>query len=146
MVDKVKNALANKMKVIFCFGETIEQRKGNKTEGVIHAQLEPLKFMIKELKSENVWYNDLVLAYEPVWAIGTGVTATPEQAQEVHHWLRYHLKDAVSKPDEVRIIYGGSVTEKNTSDLIKQKDVDGFLVGGASLKSSFADIVMHSKK
>jgi triosephosphate isomerase len=142
----VKNALANKLKVIFCFGETLEERKANKTEVVVARQLEPLKKLLKELKNEDIWYNDLVLAYEPVWAIGTGLTATPEQAQEVHGWLRKNLKEVVSKPDDIRIIYGGSVTEKNTADLIKQKDVDGFLVGGASLKAGFADIVSHSKK
>ena len=87
-----------------------------------------------------------MLAYEPVWAIGTGLTATPEQAQEVHGWLRTNLKSVVKKPDDIRIIYGGSVTEKNTSDLIKQKDVDGFLVGGASLKAGFSDIIRDSKK
>lgn len=146
VVDKVKNALANKLKVIFCFGETLDERKADKTQSVVARQLEPLKKLLKELKSEDIWYNDLVLAYEPVWAIGTGLTATPEQAQEVHGWIRKNLKDSVSKPDDIRIIYGGSVTEKNTAELIKQKDVDGFLVGGASLKAGFADIVKDSKK
>lgn len=115
VVDKVKNALANKLKVIFCFGETLDERKADKTQSVVARQLEPLKKLLKELKSEDIWYNDLVLAYEPVWAIGTGLTATPEQAQEVHGWIRKNLKDSVSKPDDIRIIYGGSVTEKNTA-------------------------------
>jgi triosephosphate isomerase len=146
VVDKVKNALNNKLKVIFCFGETIDERKSDQTQSVITRQLTPLKKLMKELNNEQAWYNDIVLAYEPVWAIGTGLTATPEQAQEVHGWLREALKDSIPKPDNVRIIYGGSVTEKNTSDLIKQKDVDGFLVGGASLKQGFSDIIKDSHK
>jgi triosephosphate isomerase len=81
VADKVKNALNNKMKVIFCFGETIDERKGDKTQSVITRQLEPFKKVMKELNNEQAWYIDVVLAYEPVWAIGTGLTATPEQAQ-----------------------------------------------------------------
>lgn len=85
----------------------------------------------------------MVIAYEPVWAIGTGKTASPEQAQEVHDqlrgWLKSHVSAEVSK--QTRILYGGSVTEKNAADLIGKQDVDGFLVGGASLKEGFADIV-----
>lgn len=110
VADKVKHALKNGLKVIFCFGETNEERKANKTQQVISRQLEPFKKVMKELGNESAWYNDVVLAYEPVWAIGTGETATPEQAQEVHGWLRTALKDAVPKPNDVRIIYGGSVT------------------------------------
>lgn len=84
-----------------------------------------------------------MIAYEPVWAIGTGKVASPEQAQEtqayVRSWLRDHISEEVAH--KTRIIYGGSVTETNCADLIKQADVDGFLVGGASLKPSFADII-----
>jgi triosephosphate isomerase len=84
-----------------------------------------------------------VIAYEPVWAIGTGKTASPEQAQEVHDQLRNWLKSNVSADasKQTRILYGGSVTEKNAAELISKPDVDGFLVGGASLKDAFIDIV-----
>ena len=83
------------------------------------------------------------MAYEPVWAIGTGVTATPEQAQEAHEVVRAWLKKNVSNDaaNKIRIMYGGNVTEKNAAELIAKPDVDGFLVGGASLKEGFADIV-----
>ena len=82
-----------------------------------------------------------MLAYEPVWAIGTGKTATSEQVDEIHSWIRNYLKDNAENGDSIRIIYGGSVSEKNCNELINIKDVDGFLVGGASLKESFIEIV-----
>ena len=88
-------------------------------------------------------WSNIVIAYEPVWAIGTGVTASPEQAQETHHEVRAWLEKNVSKDAaaKTRILYGGSVTDKNATDLIKKPDVDGFLVGGASLKPAFDTIV-----
>jgi len=87
--------------------------------------------------------NLIVIAYEPVWAIGTGKTASPEQAQEVHAWLRQFLKDKVSADvsNTTRIIYGGSVTADNARDLAQRQDIDGFLVGGASLKADFVKIM-----
>ncbi len=90
----------------------------------------------------NNW-SKVVVAYEPVWAIGTGKVASPEQAQETQAYVRSWLRDSVSQEvaNNTRIIYGGSVTETNCHDLIKQPDVDGFLVGGASLKPGFADII-----
>ena len=88
----------------------------------------------------------MVLAYEPVWAIGTGKTATKDQVVEVHDWIRNHLKTLCKeKADSVRIIYGGSVNSKNCDELIKVDNVDGFLVGGASLKPDFADIVKSAQ-
>jgi triosephosphate isomerase len=103
---------------------------------VIKEQLDAAKNSIKK-------WDSIVIAYEPVWAIGTGKTATPDQAQEVHDQVRGWLSKNVSKDvgNKTRILYGGSVTEKNAAELIKQKDIDGFLVGGASLKEAFADIV-----
>jgi triosephosphate isomerase len=88
-------------------------------------------------------WTKVVIAYEPVWAIGTGKVATPDQAQETQAYVRSWLRDSVSEDvaKSTRVIYGGSVTETNCSDLIKQGDVDGFLVGGASLKPAFADII-----
>ena len=92
----------------------------------------------------NNWDN-IVLAYEPVWAIGTGKTATPDQVNEIHNWIRGYLEKNIEKSEGVRIIYGGSVNDKNCEELIKIPNVDGFLVGGASLKPAFIDIV-HSAK
>ena len=98
--------------------------------------------------TDKKFWKDIVIAYEPVWAIGTGKVATPDQAQEVHKWIRSWLFDLVGKDDSVmtRIIYGGSVTDKNCKQLIEQPDIDGFLVGGASLKPIFCDIVEEANK
>ncbi|XP_034688721.1 triosephosphate isomerase, cytosolic [Vitis riparia] len=134
--DKVAYALSQGLKVIACVGETLEQRESGSTMAVVAAQTKAI--------AENVssWDN-IVLAYEPVWAIGTGKVATPAQAQEVHCELRKWLHDNAG--DEVaastRIIYGGSVNGANCKELATQLDVDGFLVGGASLKPEFIDII-----
>ena len=95
------------------------------------------------IREEVEDWSKIVIAYEPVWAIGTGVTASPEQAQEAHDNLRAWLRSNVSQEaaDKTRILYGGSVTDKNAAELIGKPDVDGFLVGGASLKDAFRDIV-----
>ena len=103
------------------------------TESIIRKQLEPLVDAMAQLPAEA--WNNVVLAYEPVWAIGTGVNATPQQAEEACAFTRSHLQLFI--PDiveEIRIVYGGSVTDKNSADLIKEPNIDGFLVGGASLK------------
>lgn len=122
--------------MILCCGETLEQREADKTMDVI---LNQLGAVAKEIKD----WSKIVIAYEPVWAIGTGKVATTEQAQQVHHGIREWLAKTVSQKaaDETRIIYGGSVSEKNCKDLAKEKDIDGFLVGGASLKPAFVDII-----
>ncbi|KAL4802151.1 Triosephosphate isomerase [Aspergillus unguis] len=135
---KTKAAIDGGLSVIFCIGETLEEREGNKTIDVVTRQLNAAA---KEL-SKDQW-SKVVVAYEPVWAIGTGKVATTEQAQEVHAAIRKWLKDAISAEaaDNTRIIYGGSVSEKNCKELAKENDVDGFLVGGASLKPAFVDIV-----
>ncbi|XP_060948363.1 triosephosphate isomerase [Limanda limanda] len=134
--QKVAHALASGLRVIACVGEELEQREAGTTEEVVYAQTQVI--------AENVSdWEKVVLAYEPVWAIGTGRTATPEQAQEVHEklraWLRANVSDDVA--DSLRIIYGGSVTGENCRELASQGDVDGFLVGGASLKPEFVDII-----
>ncbi len=120
-----------------CIGEKLDEREAGKTQAVNERQLQAI------LGKIGGDWNNVVIAYEPVWAIGTGKTATPEQAQEVHdqlrNWLKTHVSAEASKA--TRILYGGSVTEKNAADLISKKDVDGFLVGGASLKEGFADII-----
>ena len=134
--DKTKKALAHKLKVIACIGELLEEREGGKTQEVNERQLAAIN-----AKIDN--WDDIVIAYEPVWAIGTGKTASPEQAQEVHAQLREWLGKNVSKDaaEKTRILYGGSVTDKNADVLIAKPDVDGFLVGGASLKDALVDIV-----
>jgi len=133
---KTKTALANGLRVILCIGETLEQREAGDTLNVCTRQLGAVA------KEVSDWKN-IVIAYEPVWAIGTGKVATPDQAQEVHQELRQWLSDKVSSDvaDVTRIIYGGSVSGKNCRELATKKDIDGFLVGGASLKPEFVDIV-----
>ena len=127
--------------VIFCIGELLEERNAGKTIDVCRAQIEAILDAVKD-------WSKIVIAYEPVWAIGTGVVATTEQAQEAHYSVRDLIRNKVNSEvaDSVRILYGGSVTPENCSELIACPDVDGFLVGGASLKSSFTDIIIAAGK
>ncbi|KAI1002114.1 Triosephosphate isomerase [Podosphaera aphanis] len=136
IASKVKSALDGGVGVIFCCGESLEQRDAGKTIEVVTAQLQAVKEKVDD-------WGKIVIAYEPIWAIGTGKVASTEQAQEVHKAIRGWLKENVSAKaaEETRIIYGGSVSEKNCTDLSKQSDIDGFLVGGASLKPAFVDII-----
>jgi len=136
IASKTKAAIEGGIGVILCCGETLEQRESGKTIDVVTAQL---KAVIDKVKD---WSN-IVVAYEPIWAIGTGKVATTEQAQEVHAAIRKFLSKEISSDvaEATRILYGGSVSEKNCKDLAKQSDIDGFLVGGASLKPAFVDIV-----
>ncbi|KAH8084256.1 Triosephosphate isomerase [Filobasidium floriforme] len=137
VADKTKAAVEAGLKVILCIGETLEERKGEKTDEVNQRQLQS----VVDVLDEKAW-SDIVIAYEPVWAIGTGLTATPQQAQEVHASLRKWMAGKVSQEvaDKIRIIYGGSVNGKNCRELAKEADIDGFLVGGASIKPEFIDI------
>ncbi len=127
---KVAAALRHNLTIIFCVGETLAQREANETIAVINAQLENgLKgFTAEQLKG-------LIIAYEPVWAIGTGKTATPAQAQEVHAAIRHFLADKYGKDfaEATRILYGGSVKDTNVDEIMAQDDVDGALVGGQAL-------------
>lgn len=135
---KVKRALEKKFNVIACIGETKEERQSGNTMKVLIAQLEAIANNV-----ENDQWNRVVIAYEPVWAIGTGLTASPEQAEEVHANLRSWISKNVSPKiaASTTIIYGGSVKPKNASTLIQKPNIDGFLVGGACLKAaSFAAI------
>lgn len=136
IAEKTAHALAEGLKVIACIGETLQEREAGQTEAVVFRQSKALANAIKD------WTN-VVVAYEPVWAIGTGKTATPQQAQEVHaalrKWFTENVSAAVSAA--VRIQYGGSVTAANCKELASQPDIDGFLVGGASLKPEFVQIV-----
>lgn len=134
--EKCAHAISVGLKVIACIGETLEDRETGKTEEVVERQMRALNKYIKD------WSN-VVVAYEPVWAIGTGKTATPAQAQDVHAFLRKWVANNISKDvsDNLRIQYGGSVTAANCKELASQPDIDGFLVGGASLKPDFVEIV-----
>jgi triosephosphate isomerase len=136
---KIRAARKAGLAVIFCAGETLDEREAGKTFDVVKREVEA---GLSEVGPEN-----LVVAYEPIWAIGTGKTATPEQAQEVHAFIRKILRNLFGeKAEEMRILYGGSVTPENVDSLMSCEDVNGALVGGASLKpDSFARIV-HFKK
>ena len=139
---KAKSLHSAGVNPIFCIGETLEERDGGEIESVLRRQLEE---GLKDLDSENMI--ETVIAYEPVWAIGTGRTATPEQAQEAHAFTRSVIRDLFgdSIADQIRIQYGGSVKPDNTKELMGQEDVDGALVGGASLDpESFADICKNA--
>ncbi len=129
---KVKLALENNLIPIFCIGELLEEREQNIQESVIRKQLEKGIFDL----SEND-FNKLIIAYEPVWAIGTGKTATPEQAQEMHKFIREQIAEKYSKDiaDNTTILYGGSCKPSNAAELFINPDVDGGLIGGASLKA-----------
>lgn len=140
--QKVRKALDANLKVVLCVGEQLEEREAGTTQTVVERQLDAVIKVVKE----NNWAN-IVIAYEPVWAIGTGKVATPDQAQEVHAAIREHLKKSVSSQvaEATRITYGGSVNAANCKEAAKKPDVDGFLVGGASLKPEFLDIVNASQ-
>jgi triosephosphate isomerase len=133
---KVHAVLASGLKPIMCVGETLGEREDGKTFAVVETQV--LNGLAGFPVSEH---ERLVIAYEPVWAIGTGKTATPDQAQEVHRLIRNLLADTLGTPD-IRILYGGSVTPDNAATLMAEPDIDGALVGGSSLKAaSFLGII-----
>lgn len=128
---KAKRALAAGLTPIICIGETLDQREAGKTERVVGSQVDST---LSEFSADDL--KKVVIAYEPVWAIGTGKTATPEQAQEVHAFIRGKMTQIdTNAADMVSILYGGSVKPDNAERLLSQPDIDGALVGGASLKA-----------
>jgi len=140
---KVAAALRHGLKVIFCVGETLQQREANKTLEVIQAQL---KNGLAGFTAEQL--SGIIIAYEPVWAIGTGKTATPDQAQEVHSAIRAYLAKTYTDAfaAATRILYGGSVKDSNVDEIMAKEDVDGALVGGQSLiAEKFARIINFNK-
>jgi triosephosphate isomerase len=131
LAEKVKRALENSLLPVYCCGETNEQRKSNSQFEIVKQQLEPGLFHLTTNQLE-----ECVIAYEPVWAIGTGVNATAKQAQEMHRFIRESIREKYSAQtaENMSILYGGSVTPANARELFSCPDVDGGLVGGASLK------------
>jgi len=148
VAEKVKAALDEGLKVILCVGETLEEREEGRTIAVVEEQLNAVH---EEIEKWNEDGRHIVIAYEPVWAIGTGKNATAEEAQRVHADIRGWLSRTAGPVSaaETRIIYGGSVNAKNCQALAQEADIDGFLVGGASLKPELIDIIncrQHLKK
>lgn len=133
VLKRTSSALEQGMEVLVCIGETLEERNQGKMETIWESQLEKL---VSHETCRNAFGTKLHIAYEPVWAIGTGVTATPAQAAEAHAWIRSFLKTKTSleTANATRILYGGSVTPANFKELLNSPDIDGGLVGGASLK------------
>lgn len=134
---KIKKALEVNLKPVFCIGENLEERKEGKTLAIIENQL---KNGLKEIEK----ITGMVIAYEPVWAIGTGINATPQQASEVHNFIREYISENYGKEigEDLRIIYGGSVNKDNIKELLQEEEIDGVLVGGASIKlDEFTQIV-----
>ncbi|MBT6041641.1 triosephosphate isomerase, partial [Candidatus Woesearchaeota archaeon] len=140
---KVLAALNHHFKPILCIGETGDERQKNKTNEVLSQQLKACLKGVSENQIKN-----LVVAYEPVWAIGTGKNATSAMAQEVHEFIREVLTDMYSQTTarQLKLLYGGSVKPDNAKDLIAQEDINGFLIGGASLEvESFVEIINAAK-
>ena len=140
VAEKAQRALAAGVTPIVCVGETLEEREAGQTEAVVKRQLAAVIHLNGHCISE------IVVAYEPVWAIGTGRTASPEQAQAVHAVLRAQLAAASEHADRIRLLYGGSMNAGNAAQLLAQPDIDGGLVGGASLKAAdFLQIIAAAR-
>ena len=136
VATKAQRALAVGITPIVCVGETLAEREAGQTEDVVKRQLAAV------IHTNGHCISEIVVAYEPVWAIGTGKTASPEQAQQVHALLRAQLKAATEHPERIALLYGGSMNAANAASLLSQNDIDGGLIGGASLKSAdFLSIV-----
>ena len=139
LIKKTEQVIKNEMMPIFCCGEMLEEREANNHFKIVEAQISEALFHLSETD-----FSKIVIAYEPVWAIGTGVTASKEQAQEMHAFIRNVVKEKYGNTiaDDLTILYGGSVKPNNAKEIFAQPDVDGGLIGGASLQAeSFIDII-----
>ena len=130
VATKAQRALAAGITPIVCVGETLAEREAGQTQAVVKRQLAAV------IHTNGHCISEIVVAYEPVWAIGTGQTATPEQAQAVHALLRAQLAAATAYPERIALLYGGSMNAANAASLLAQNDIDGGLIGGASLKAT----------
>ncbi|MDP3354082.1 MAG: triose-phosphate isomerase [Flavobacteriaceae bacterium] len=141
LVKKVESALQNKMEIIFCFGEMLEERKAGNHFKVVEDQIKKALFNL----NESDW-KQIILAYEPVWAIGTGETASPDQAQEMHAFIRKIIAKKYSQElsNDVSILYGGSMKASNAKELLSNPDVDGGLIGGAALNADEFSAIIKS--
>ena len=141
LAKKVDTALANDMRVIFCFGEELKDRKSGNENSVVESQIKKALFHLPEAA-----WGQIVLAYEPVWAIGTGETATPDQAQDMHAFIRKTLANAYAQSlaDSVSILYGGSVKSSNAEEIFSKTDVDGGLIGGAALDAEHFTAIVNA--
>ena len=143
LTEKVASALENNLEIIFCFGELLQDRKSGNHFKVVESQLKNTVLSLNAASWEHI-----VLAYEPVWAIGTGETASPEQAQEMHAYIRSLLVSTygISVAENVSILYGGSVKPTNAKEIFSKEDVDGGLIGGAALKAADFENLGHTVK
>ena len=141
LAKKVDTALAHEMRVIFCFGEELKDRKSGNENYVVESQIKKALFHLPEAA-----WSQIVLAYEPVWAIGTGETATPDQAQDMHAFIRKTLANAYAQSlaDSVSILYGGSVKSSNAEEIFSKTDVDGGLIGGAALDAEHFTAIVNA--
>ena len=141
LAKKVDTALAHEMRIIFCFGEELKDRKSGNENSVVESQIKKALFHLPEAA-----WSQIVLAYEPVWAIGTGETATPEQAQDMHAFIRKTLANAYAQSlaDSVSILYGGSVKSSNAEEIFSKTDVDGGLIGGAALDADHFTAIVNA--
>ena len=141
LAKKVDTALAHEMRVIFCFGEELKDRKLGNENYVVESQIKKALFHLPEAA-----WSQIVLAYEPVWAIGTGETATPDQAQDMHAFIRKTLANAYAQSlaDSVSILYGGSVKSSNAEEIFSKTDVDGGLIGGAALDAEHFTAIVNA--
>ncbi len=141
LAKKVDTALAHDMRVIFCFGEELKDRKSGNENSVVESQIKKALFHLPEAA-----WSQIVLAYEPVWAIGTGETATPDQAQDMHAFIRKTLANAYTQSlaDSVSILYGGSVKSSNAEEIFSKTDVDGGLIGGAALDAEHFTAIVNA--
>jgi triosephosphate isomerase len=141
LAKKVDTAFAHEMRVIFCFGEELKDRKSGNENSVVKSQIKKALFHLPEAA-----WSQIVLAYEPVWAIGTGETATPDQAQDMHAFIRKTLANAYAQSlaDSVSILYGGSVKSSNAEEIFSKTDVDGGLIGGAALDAEHFTAIVNA--